>query len=150
MMMAMKSLVIQISKLHPDAIIPVYHKEGDSGFDLHACLETYIPAGESRIIPTGLAFAIPDGFEMQIRLRSGAALTTPLVIANAPGTIDSGYRGEVGIIARNVSSDGWTVRQGERVAQGVICPVYKALFVEQTKLPPSDRGGAGFGSTGYC
>lgn len=146
----MKSLVIQICKLRPTAIIPIYHKEGDAGFDLYACADTLIPPEEAAIIPTGLAFAIPDGFEMQIRLRSSAALRTPLIIANAPGTIDSGYRGEVGIIARNLSSTAWLVRTGERIAQGVICPVYKALFVEQEQLPDSKRGEGGFGSTGFC
>ena len=146
----MKSLVIQISKLQPSAIIPVYQREGDAGFDLYACADTLIPPNEAAIIPTGLAFAIPDGFEMQIRLRSSAALKTPLIIANAPGTIDSGYRGEVGIIARNLSNKEWLVRSGERIAQGVICPVYKALFVEQDRLPDSKRGTGGFGSTGFC
>lgn len=146
----MKSLVIQISKLRPCAIIPVYQKEGDAGFDLYACVDTNIPAGQTAIIPTGLAFAIPDGFEMQIRLRSGAALKTPLIVANAPGTVDSGYRGEVGIIVRNLSSQDWLVKAGERIAQGLITPVYQALFVEQKNLPPSERGNDGFGSTGFC
>lgn len=145
----MKSLVIQISPLRPGAIIPVYQKEGDAGFDLHACLDTIIPAYQAAVIPTGLAFAIPDGFEMQIRLRSGAALKTPLIVANAPGTVDSGYRGEVGIIVRNLSARDWLVKAGERIAQGLITPVYQALFVEQENLPASDRGNQGFGSTGF-
>ena len=146
----MKSLVVQISKLRPGAIIPIYQKEGDAGFDLHACIDTLVPAAQAAVIPTGLAFAIPDGFEMQIRLRSGAALQTPLIIANAPGTIDSGYRGEVGIIVRNLSTQDWLVKAGERIAQGLISPVYQALFVEQENLPPSERGDKGFGSTGFC
>lgn len=146
----MKSLVIQISKLRPEAIIPVYQKEGDAGFDLYASADTLVPAGQAAVIPTGLAFAIPDGFEMQIRLRSGAALKTPLIVANAPGTVDSGYRGEVGIIVRNLSAQDWLVKAGERIAQGLITPVYQALFVEQENLPPSERGDKGFGSTGFC
>lgn len=146
----MSALEIGISRLRESAIIPAYHKAGDAGFDLHACEDTLIPAWKTEIVPTGLAFAIPDGFEMQIRLRSGAALRTPLVVANAPGTIDSGYRGEVGIIVRNLSSADWLVRTGERIAQGVICPVYRAVFIEQTELSPSDRGANGFGSTGIC
>lgn len=143
----MGALEIKVQRLHPDAAIPVYQKEGDAGFDLTARADTVIPAGGAAVIPTGLAFAIPDGFEMQIRLRSGAALKTPLIIANAPGTIDSGYRGEVGVIARNLSASDWLVKKGDRIAQGVITPVCKALFIESEELPPSARGAAGFGST---
>lgn len=146
----MQSLVVPILKLRPNAVIPVYHAEGDAGFDLYACQDTIVPAFMPAVIPTGLAFAVPDGFEMQIRLRSGAALTTPLIVANAPGTIDSGYRGEVGIIVRNLSGADWLVREGERVAQGLIAPVYKAVFTEMEELPPSERGDRGFGSSGFC
>ena len=99
-------------------------------------------------MPTGLAFAIPEGFEMQIRLRSSAALKTPLILANAPGTIDSGYRGEVGIIVRNLSGEDFLVKAGARIAQGVIAPAPRAVFVEMDELPGSERGEGGFGSTG--
>lgn len=142
------NLPIQIKKLKPDAIIPEYKKNGDAGFDLHCAQDTTIMPGHAAIIPTGLAFAIPVGYEMQIRMRSGASLRTPLILANAPGTIDSGYRGEVGIIARNVGAEPWTVVKGERIAQGVIAPIVQASFEETDALPASDRGDGGFGSTG--
>ncbi len=146
----MNYLKIKIQKLRSEAIIPVYQKEGDAGFDLFSCADLLVKAGKTAIIPTGLAFAIPDGFEMQIRLRSGVALNTPLILANAPGTIDSGYRGEVGIIVRNLDSADWSVKRGDRIAQGVIAPVYRALFVEEETLPSSQRGSQGFGSTGLA
>lgn len=139
---------VSIKKLHPDAIMPVYKKKGDAGFDLHTIEDVEVPPRGTAILPTGLAFAMPEGFEMQIRMRSGAAFKTPLFIPNAPGTIDSGYRGEVGIIVRNASSAPFMVRKGERIAQGVIAPVYLAEFSEAAFLPDSERGAAGFGSTG--
>jgi dUTP pyrophosphatase len=139
---------VLVKKLRPDAVLPSYKKSGDAGFDLHAVEETVIHSGMVAIIPTGLAFAIPKGLEMQVRMRSGAALKTPLIVANAPGTIDSGYRGEVGIIVRNLGQNPFTVAKGERIAQGVIAPVVKALFIETDSLPDSERGADGYGSTG--
>lgn len=139
---------LKIKKLRPDARLPEYKKAGDAGFDLHCLEEVLVGPGQTAILPTGLAFAIPDGYEMQIRLRSGAALKTPLIIPNAPGTIDSGYRGEVGVIVRNLSEKSFRVGKGERIAQGVIAPVARAEFQEEGELPESERGGGGFGSTG--
>lgn len=139
---------VAVTKLRPDAILPVYQKPGDSGFDLHCLDEVTIPPFGTALLHTGLAFAVPQGFEMQIRLRSGIALHTPLVIPNAPGTVDAGYRGEVLIITRNTGQVPWTVHRGERIAQGVICPVVAAEFAETDSLPESARGSAGFGSTG--
>lgn len=144
----MNHCVIQIKKLHPDAIIPEYKRPGDAGFDLHLVEDVTIPPGEARILPTGLAVAIPDGYELQIRLRSGAALTTPLILPNAPATIDSGYRGELGIIVRNLGSESYTVKKGERIAQGILGRVFLARFCQTDSLPPSERGEQGYGSTG--
>lgn len=141
-------LNVQIKKLHAEAVVPEYKKSGDAGFDLHCLRDMEILPGQTAILPTGLAFAIPEGFEMQIRMRSGAALQTPLILANAPGTIDSGYRGEVGIIVRNVGGEAFRVQKGERIAQGVIAPVERASFELVEELPPSQRGDGGFGSTG--
>lgn len=140
--------LVKIQKLHPDAIIPEYRKHGDSGFDLHCLEDTVVPANSTALLPTGLAFCVPEGFEMQVRMRSGSALKTPLMVANAPGTVDSGYRGEIFIIARNASSTDFLVKKGERIAQGVIAPVEKAIFEVVDELPPSERGDAAFGSTG--
>lgn len=144
----MAFLDIQIKKLHPDAIIPVYRKPGDAGFDFHVVEDVLIPPGEARLLPTGLAVAIPPGYELQIRLRSGAALTTPLILPNAPATVDSGYRGELGIIARNLGNKAWLVKKGERIAQGVLAQVLTARFSVTDSLPPSERGASGYGSTG--
>lgn len=147
-MPAKNAIPVQIKKLDPDAVVPEYKKPGDAGFDLHALRRVEIPAGQAAIVPTGLAFAIPEGFEMQVRMRSGAALKTPLIVANAPGTIDAGYRGEVGIIVRNVGSEPYAVEQGERIAQGVVAPVCHAEFALVDELPASERGAGGYGSTG--
>lgn len=139
---------VQLVKLHSEAVIPEYKKSGDSGFDL-CCIEPItIKPGEVAIIHTGIALAIPEGFEVQIRMRSGASLNTPLIIPNAPATIDSGYRGELGIIVRNIGDAAYTVKKGERIAQGVLMPVIRAQFCEVEKLPESDRGASGYGSTG--
>lgn len=139
---------VQIKKLRPDAKCPRYQRNGDAGFDFHCVEETIVPPHSAAILPTGLAIAVPRGYELQIRLRSGAALETPLIVANAPGTIDSGYRGEIGIIVRNLSERPWVVEKGARVAQGVVAPVCAARFIEVEELPPSERGAGGFGSTG--
>ena len=147
-MPAANAIPVQIKKLDPDAVVPEYRKPGDAGFDLHALRRVEIPAGQAAIVPTGLAFAIPEGFEMQVRMRSGAALKTPLIVANAPGTIDSGYRGEVGIIVRNLGREPYAVEQGERIAQGVVAPVCRAEFDLVGELPSSERGSGGYGSTG--
>lgn len=137
-----------IKKLHPDAIIPEYKKAGDAGFDLHIVEDVAIAPGEAAILPTGLAMAIPAGFEVQVRLRSGAGLHTPLIIPNAPGTIDSGYRGELGIVVRNIGREVFTVHKGERLAQGVLAPVARAVFEIVEELPPSERGNGAYGHTG--
>lgn len=139
---------VKILRLRPDSVIPSYNKPGDSGFDFCCPEEITIPPGEVAIIPTGLAIALPDGCELQIRMRSGASLKTPLLLANSPGTIDAGYRGEIGIIVRNLSITPYTVAKGERIAQGVIAPVFRAVFEEVSELPISERGTNGFGSTG--
>lgn len=137
-----------VKRLHPDAILPVYACAGDSGFDLHCLEDTLLAPEQTAIIRTGLAFQIPEGFEMQIRMRSGSALKLPLFLPNAPGTIDSGYRGEVGIIVRNLGREPCMLRKGQRIAQGVIVPVARAEIVEMDFLDESIRGEKGFGSSG--
>lgn len=144
----MKTEKVKIKKLHPDAIIPEYKKPGDSGFDLHTVEDVIVPPGKTALLPTGLAVAIPEGFEIQVRMRSGAALKTPLIIPNAPGTIDSGYRGELGIIVRNCGPKEYMVKKGERIAQGILAPVIRADFDIVEELPESERGAGGYGSTG--
>ena len=143
-----RSQPVQFVKLHNNAIVPEYKKNGDSGFDLYGIETVTLQPGEVAIIHTGIAIAIPEGFEVQIRMRSGASLTTPLIIPNAPATIDSGYRGELGIIVRNIGNSEYTVKKGERIVQGVLMPVIRAQFCEVKELPKSDRGSNGYGSTG--
>lgn len=139
---------IPILKLDPEARLPDYKKHGDSGFDFYCLQDTLIPAAQTGIMHTGLAFAIPFGYELQIRMRSGASLNTPLIIPNAPATIDSGYRGEIGIIFRNLGSEDFIIKRNERLAQGIIMPVIHADFLMVKELPPSERGVGGYGSTG--
>lgn len=144
----MDILAVPIRKLRPDAIIPSYHYADDAGFDLHVVEDVVIPAWSAKILPTGLAIALPAGYELQIRLRSSVALRTPLVIPNAPATVDAGYRGELGIIIRNLSDTVYAVKKGERLAQGVVAKIFVARFEERACLPPSERGAQGYGSSG--
>jgi dUTP pyrophosphatase len=141
-------LFIKIKKLSDDAIIPSYANKGDAGFDLISTETITICAGETKLIPTGLAFAIPDGFEMQVRPRSGMSFKTKFRVSNSPGTIDSGYRGEVKIIGENIGTSPIFINKGDRIAQGVICPVYEADFHIVDDLNSTDRGIGGFGSSG--
>lgn len=130
----------------------VYAKDGDSGFDLRA--ETneqggYQIAPQSTIvIPVGFHIAVPQGTELQVRTRSGSPLKRGFNVANSPGTVDSGYRGVVGVLCHNLSDEVIDVECGERIAQGVICPVFKAHFVEVEELDVTDRGTGAYNSTG--
>lgn len=144
----MQEIPVHIHKLHKDARIPEYQHCGDAGFDLYIVEDVTVPANGVKILPTGIAIAFQEGYELQIRLRSGIALNTPLILPNAPATIDAGYRGELGIIVRNLSNSPFQIKKGERIAQGVLARVFKARFEEMEKLPESDRGAAGYGSTG--
>jgi len=128
--------------------LPRHQTEGAAGMDLRADEPVELAPGERRLVPTGIAVAIPPGFEGQIRPRSGLALKHGLGIPNAPGTVDSDYRGEVGVILLNWGREPVRLARGERIAQLVIAPVTRALLQEVTELPGSDRGGGGFGSTG--
>lgn len=130
--------------------LPAYAKEGDAGMDVRAAEAVEIMPGKTVLVPTGLKVAIPDGYEIQVRPRSGLSLKTPLRITNSPGTIDSGYRDEICIIIQNTSSsEPYKVEKGDRVAQIVLQRVPKIHFtqVESVKEIGSNRGG-GFGSTG--
>lgn len=139
---------VKIKKLHPDAVIPEYQNPGDAGFDFHALHEVEIPGGAAVIAHTGLAMEIPDGFELQIRPRSGMSLKYPLIVANSPGTVDSGYRGEIGVIFRNLGFESITIKKGTRIAQGVLAACAEADFKEVEELCSTERGSGRFGSTG--
>lgn len=137
---------IKIKQLHPDAVMPVYGTNGSAGFDLSALEEVLMYAGQTLIVKTGLAFSIPEGYEMQIRPRSGVTVKTKLRVAL--GTIDSDYRGEVGIIVDNIGDDLKRIGKGERIAQAIISPIIQATFEQVNELDDTERGSGGFGSTG--
>jgi dUTP pyrophosphatase len=133
-----------------DLLPPVYATQGAAGADLRAAVEEplTLPSLERTVIPTGLFLEIPVGFEGQVRARSGLALKAGLSLVNGVGTIDSDYRGEVGVIVVNLGSKPLTVERGDRIAQLVIARVERAVFSEGSDLAGSQRGSGGFGSTG--
>jgi dUTP pyrophosphatase len=141
---------VQLLRLRPDAFVPRYQTAEAAGLDLHACLDQpmTIVAGAVVAVPTGLAMAIPHGFEGQVRPRSGLAAKHAVTVANAPGTIDSDYRGEVKVLLINLGQQPFVVQHGERVAQLVIAPVSRAELVVVDELAETERGSGGFGSTG--
>lgn len=139
---------VKFQKVHPEAILPKYQTEGSSGFDL-SCVESILfLAGETKVVPIGWKVEIPSGYEMQIRPRSGFSLKTPFRVANTPGTIDSDYRGEIGILLQNNSGYTTLINKGDRIAQGVVVPVLQVGLVEVDDLSTTQRGEGGFGSTG--
>ena len=139
----------------PDLELPEYASAGAAGVDLRANFpkeirsEGVMLAPSARVlVPTGLRVAIPDGYEMQIRPRSGLALKNGISIPNAPGTIDSDYRGPVGVILINLGDEAFHIQHGDRIAQAVVAPVVQAAFEVVEMLSDTSRGGGGFGSTG--
>lgn len=147
-----KTVPVKIKKLHEDAQIPKYATEGSSGFDFHALEDVYLNLGETKLIKTGLTIQVGSGYELQVRPRSGLSLKTGLRINNSPGTVDSDYLGEICIIVSLVpdghSTVGYQIKKGDRIAQGVICPVVQAEFEVVDELEASNRGQQGLGSTG--
>jgi dUTP pyrophosphatase len=140
---------LKIKKLDPNAIIPNYAHEGDSGMDLYSIEDVVIPAGESVKVKTGLALEVPFGYEAQIRPKSGLAAKSKMTVLNTPGTIDSNYRGEVQVILINLGKSGeYKVEAGKKIAQMVIAPVVIAEIEEVDELSDTVRGEGGFGSTG--
>ncbi len=130
--------------------MPAYQTPGAAGLDLCAALETPVTLepGQRRLIPTGLRFAIPEGFEGQVRPRSGLALRAGVTVVNSPGTIDADFRGEVGIVLINHGAEGFCVEPLARIAQLVIAPVARAELGLVEELPDTERGSGGYGSTG--
>jgi dUTP pyrophosphatase len=143
-------MILQIKLLSKTARVPEYEHATDSGFDLRADIESeiWLYPTQYMLIKTGLAVAVPDGCELQIRPRSGTALKNGVSVLNSPGTVDAGYRNEIGVILHNTSERPFKIEPQQRIAQAVICPVIRAKFMVVTELPESDRGLGGFGSTG--
>jgi dUTP pyrophosphatase len=148
----MENIRIHIKRLTNDqpVSLPQYMTEGSSGMDLFASLkkEVTLQPGERGLIPTGISVAIPEGFEGQVRPRSGLAIRSGIGIINAPGTIDADYRGEIGVLLINFGNQPVTLRHGDRIAQLVISRVFRAIWEEADELPPTLRQAGGFGHTG--
>jgi dUTP pyrophosphatase len=142
-------LRIRIRKLRPDALIPRYAHgpKEDAGMDLCAVEPVSLAAGETKLVPTGLAIELPPGYEAQIRPRSGLALKYSITLPNSPATIDPGYRGEIRVIVQNLGRETFTLEPGERIAQMIVAR-YEAVEWEEGDLSDSVRGEGGFGSSG--
>ena len=141
---------VLIKKLHENAVVPEYKSHSASGFDISACIsqDVVIEPKSFALIPTGIAFELPQGFEAQVRSRSGLALKNGIFVLNSPGTIDNDYRGEIAVILANFSSVPFTVSNGMRIAQVVIAQFHQFEFEEIHSLSQTNRGTGGFGSTG--
>lgn len=145
----MSSVQVLITHIDPSASLPTYAKFGDAGADLTTTIDFTLAPGERRLIPTGIAIALPVGYVALVHPRSGLAIKHGVSVLNAPGTIDAGYRGEISCILINHDRhESISFRKGERIAQLIIQAVERADFVEVSELPASSRGSDGFGSTG--
>ncbi|MFP4486555.1 MAG: dUTP diphosphatase [Campylobacterales bacterium] len=139
---------VRIKKLCTEAIIPAYQSDEAAGFDLHSVEELTLKKGERRAVKTGLAMQIDKGYELQVRARSGLALKHGIALVNAPGTVDSDYRGEIMVILVNLGDEDFSIKIGDRIAQAVLKEVVQAEIFEVEELEDSSRGKGGFGSTG--
>ncbi|MGA9116153.1 MAG: dUTP diphosphatase [Bacteroidota bacterium] len=146
----MKILISRLASAGDDIPLPAYATEHAAGMDVRAAVEgpLVIPPGETVCVPTGFAFALPPGFEAQVRARSGLAARHQIGVLNAPGTVDADYRGEVMVILTNFGREDFTVRRGDRIAQLVIARHEKVTWEPADVLPGSSRGAGGFGHTG--
>lgn len=131
-----------------DLELPSYATRGSAGMDIRSAEKVLLPVGETTMVKTGLAVAIPEGFELQCRPRSGLAAKNNITITNAPGTIDSDYRGEICVLLHNLGTTAYNVSRGDRIAQLVLAAVPQMEIVEVEELDDTDRGTGGFGSTG--
>lgn len=142
---------LEFVKSNVDSVNPKHVYESDSGFDLYSTEDKWIHSFDRELISTGLHFDIPDGYEIQVRSKSGLALKQGLMVLNSPGTIDQGYLGEIKVILFNTTKNKVKIEKGQKIAQAVLCPVVSGKwinFVEKNKLENKDRNDNGFGSTG--
>jgi dUTP pyrophosphatase len=147
----MKTKTLGVELVHEDAKVPSYAYPSDSGFDLRSTIEINIPPFGRALIPTGIKLSIPEEYEIQVRPKSGLALIQGLTVLNTPGTVDSGYVGEIKVIVFNTNNETVTVSKGMKIAQAVLCPVVCGKYVSlelTNKVDDKDRGSNGFGSTG--
>jgi dUTP pyrophosphatase len=150
-MTMMKTRTLGVELVHEDAKIPSYAYPSDSGFDLRSTIEINIPPFGRALIPTGIKLSIPEEYEIQVRPKSGLALNQGLTVLNTPGTVDSGYVGEIKVIVFNTNNETVTISKGMKIAQAVLCPVVCGKYVSlelTNKVEDKDRGDKGFGSTG--
>lgn len=142
---------VLIKRIRPTATLPAYQTSGSAAADVSACLEEAITLqpGERVIVPTGLSMSIPDGFEVQVRARSGLSAKHGICLANGVGTIDADYRGEVGVILINLGKDAFVIEHGMRIAQLVVARYEAVTWQEVDALDETARGGGGYGSTGH-
>jgi dUTP pyrophosphatase len=146
-----KSKNLGVELIHSDAVFPSYAYPSDSGFDLYSVSEIRIQPFGRALVPTGIKLSIPEGYEVQVRPKSGLAINQGLTVLNTPGTVDSGYNGEIKVIVFNTNNEPVTVAKGMKIAQAVLCPVMCGTFVNFTSIEEGkekDRGDNGFGSTG--
>lgn len=141
-------MTLSFKCVHKDAVLPAYAHPSDAGMDICSVEELTIPSGTRALVHTGLIANLPLGYEIQVRPRSGLALKKGITVLNTPGTIDAGYRGEIGVILMNLGESDFEVKVGDRIAQLVVAPVLQPTVVEATEIDETDRGSGGFGSTG--
>lgn len=141
-------MTLKFKRIHPDAVLPAYAHPSDAGMDIRSVADMTVPARGRALVPTGLVVLLPPLYEAQVRPRSGLALKHGITVLNTPGTIDSGYRGEIGVILFNSSDVDFQINKGDRVAQVVIAPVTQPVIEEAQEIDETDRGAGGFGSTG--
>ena len=143
-------MTLRFKRIHPDAVLPAYAPPSDVGMDWKSVADVVIPRGGRALVPTGLVVLLPPGYEAQVRPRSGLALKHGVTVLNSPGTIDSGYRGEIGVILANFGAADFAVKTGDKIAQLVIAPVTQPQVEETDVVDETDRGVGGFGSTGVA
>jgi len=141
-------MTLRFKRIHPDAVLPSYAHPSDAGMDVRSVADVTIAPGGRALVPTGLIMLLPPLYEAQVRPRSGLALKSGVTVLNTPGTIDSGYRGEIGVILANFGTEAFQIRKGDKIAQIVIAPVTQPEIVETDSVDETDRGAGGFGSTG--
>ena len=141
-------MTVKFRRIDPSAELPTYAHPGDAGMDIRSIEELAIEPGARVLVHTGLAMALPPGYEAQVRPRSGLALKNGVTVLNAPGTIDEGYRGEIGVILANFGSEPFKVEKGTKIAQIVVAPCTRAEIVETAEMDDTVRGTGGFGSSG--
>jgi dUTP pyrophosphatase len=143
-----EDITVRVKILSPDATLPTKAKPGDAAFDLYSMIDYTLSPSERLGVPIGISLEIPDGYEGQVRPRSGLALQQGITVLNSPGTIDSGYRGEIMCTLINLGETPFKIKKGERIAQLAIRPVPNVKLVEVDELTDTERGAGGFGSTG--